>query len=145
MVLAERIPGEFCDGFQIRYNDRVFGAGRGDMFQSLQFAVRLFFYTLGQTGCFEAQTQVISLFLGTVALSQFPLNRTELLSQLGTSLRVGKFILHFGPQFLLQLGDVKLVVERLLHFFCPFANIDFLQKALFLDEVKAEVCREKIR
>ncbi len=144
VILAHRVPRQLGDGLEIAGDDGVLGARGRDEFETLQLAVGLLFDALGQSHGLKSRAQIIDLLLGAVALSEFALDRADLLAQVGASLGVGEFVLDIGTQLLLELGDVELTVQGRLHFLGALLHIDFLEKPLFLDEVEAEIRREEV-
>src|SRR6266404_4805334 len=60
-------------------------------------------------GRFQASSQLLTLLVhARVALTQFPLDRLDLLAQIGPALCIRKLRLHIFLKFLLNLSDLEL-------------------------------------
>jgi hypothetical protein len=72
------------------------------------------------------------------------LDRFELRTEIRTPLCVGKLRRDIFLQSLLDLGDLKLSRNVLLHSIHPFFDVEFFEQRLLLRNIDIEVRRQKI-
>ena len=144
IVVAELAPGKLGHGFQVADNNRMLGTGRRNDIETFQFPLRGFHRGFGKLSCIEPIAEVFALFFGTVTFAELSLNRPQLLTEVGAALCIGKFVFDICAKLLLQLGDVKLIVQHGLNFLRPLSDVSLLQKRLLLDDIQTEIRCQKI-
>ena len=146
VVLAQVIPRKICDDLDVTDDDGELRAGRRNKIEPLQFALGLLHHCLGRLGFFEPFAQLLRLFFAAaLGLAQFALDRLELRPQISAPLRIGKLRVHIFLQSLLNLGDLQLRRDLLLHNANALFHIKLLENRLFLGNIDVQVRPQKIR
>src|SRR5678815_1532164 len=146
VVLAQLVPRQLGDRFDVAHDDRIFRTGRWDVIETLQFALGLLEHCLWRTRFGELFAQLLDLLLDALLLlAEFALNRADLFAQIGTPLQVREFRADILLQLLLNSRDLELGTDLVVNRSHPPRDIQFLEQLLLLRRVEIQAVRHEVR
>ena len=140
IILGRLVPWQIRQHLHVRNDHGVFRTCAWDMVQALQLLFRSGENALVCSGILKLFAQLFRLLFSVGFLfAEFSLDGTELFTKISSTLRVGKLALDIFSQFLLQLRDLELALERLLRRAHSAQQIGLFQNSLFGRQVDSEI------
>ena len=138
-VLAGLVPRQFCDKLDIAHNHGVLGAGRRNHFQPREFTLGLFHDFFGRSRFNQPLVQIVDHLSGTVALTEFFLDRPHLLAEIEPALALADIRLDILLNLVLEPGELKLLAEQVMHRLGPFADAEFFKHGLLVRDIDIQI------